>query len=57
MASDMGKVEKDGKERLDQYQLMRVLGSGAYGTVKMAVHRQTKQKVAIKFYPRFKLND
>lgn len=36
---------------------MRVLGSGAYGVVKLAQCRVTKKKVALKIYPKFKLND
>ena len=36
---------------------MRVLGSGAYGVVKLAQCRDTKKKVAMKIYPKFKLND
>jgi len=44
-------------QKLEEYAMIRVLGSGAYGTVKLAQHKKTKQKVAIKIYPRFKLND
>lgn len=42
---------------LEDYQLIRLLGSGAYATVKLATHKKNKQKVAIKIYPKYKLND
>lgn len=43
--------------KLEDYQLVRLLGSGAYATVKLGQHKKTKQKVAIKIYPKYKLND
>jgi serine/threonine protein kinase len=36
---------------------MRTLGSGAYATVKLAAQKSTKKKVAMKIYPKYKLND
>jgi 5'-AMP-activated protein kinase catalytic alpha subunit len=36
---------------------MRVLGSGAYATVKLATQKSTKKKVAMKIYPKYKLDD
>jgi serine/threonine protein kinase len=33
------------------------LGSGAYATVKLGQQKDTKRKVAMKIYPKFKLND
>ncbi len=36
---------------------MRLLGSGAYATVKLGQNKKSKQKVAIKIYPKYKLND
>ncbi len=36
---------------------MRALGSGAYATVKLATQKSTKKKVAMKIYPKYKLND
>ena len=36
---------------------MRTLGSGAYATVKLATQKSTKKKVAMKIYPKYKLND
>ena len=37
--------------------MVRHLGSGAYANVKLAQHKKTKLKVAIKIYPKYKLND
>jgi serine/threonine protein kinase len=37
--------------------LIKHLGQGAYATVKLAQHRRTKVKYAIKIYPKYKLND
>jgi hypothetical protein len=45
------------QNRLEDYQLVRLLGSGAYATVKLGQNKKTKQKVAIKIYPKYKLND
>ena len=43
--------------KLDDFIIIRHLGSGAYANVKLAQNRKTKQKVAIKIYPKYKLND
>ena len=48
---------KDQSFKLEDYVIIRVLGSGAYATVKLATHKPTKKKVAMKIYPKFKLND
>ena len=45
------------QNKLDDYQLVRLLGSGAYATVKLGQNKRTKQKVAVKIYPKYKLND
>mmetsp|Transcript_18569 Transcript_18569/g.31763 ORF Transcript_18569/g.31763 Transcript_18569/m.31763 type:complete len:262 (-) Transcript_18569:26-811(-) len=37
--------------------MIRLLGQGAYAQVKLAQHKRTKQRVAIKIYPKYKLND
>lgn len=37
--------------------MVRHLGSGAYANVKLAQHKKSKGKVAIKIYLKFKLND
>jgi serine/threonine protein kinase len=34
-----------------------LLGQGAYAQVKLAQNKTTKQRVAIKIYPKYKLND
>ena len=34
---------------LDDYELVRDLGEGGFGAVKLGRHRETKQEVAIKF--------
>lgn len=43
--------------KIEDYQMIRHLGSGAYATVKLGQNKKTKQKVAIKIYPKYKLND
>jgi serine/threonine protein kinase len=43
--------------KLEDYLIVRHLGSGAYANVKLAQHKKTKLKVAIKIYPKYKLND
>ena len=42
---------------LDDFRIQRVLGSGAYATVKLAVHERSKKKFALKIYPAQKLQD
>lgn len=37
--------------------MVRHLGQGAYATVKLAQHKKTKSKFAIKIYAKYKLND
>jgi len=34
-----------------------MLGQGAYAHVKLAQHKSSKKRVAMKIYPKFKLND
>lgn len=41
--------------RLDQYSIQRTLGEGSFGKVKLAVHKSTGQKVALKIISRKKL--
>ena len=41
--------------RLDQYTIVRTLGEGSFGKVKLAVHKSTGQKVALKIISRKKL--
>jgi serine/threonine protein kinase len=41
----------------DNYSLLGVLGKGSYGEVRLAIHKLTKQKVAVKTLARAKLSD
>ncbi|KJR82809.1 carbon catabolite-derepressing protein kinase [Sporothrix schenckii 1099-18] len=41
--------------RLDQYNVVRTLGEGSFGKVKLAIHKSTGQKVALKIISRKKL--
>lgn len=49
--------DKDAKKKLDEYQIIRMLGQGGCAQVKLAQHKESKQRVAIKIYQRSKLND
>jgi carbon catabolite-derepressing protein kinase len=42
-------------DRIGQYNIVRTLGEGSFGKVKLAVHRVTGQKVALKIIARRKL--
>lgn len=44
-----------GMERLGQYSVLKTLGEGSFGKVKLAVHSSTGQKVALKIISRRKL--
>jgi len=44
-----------GLERLGQYNVLRTLGEGSFGKVKLAIHIATGQKVALKIISRRKL--
>lgn len=50
-------MDKEAQEKLSKYQIIRLLGTGAYAQVKLAQNKETKQRVAIKIYPKYKLND
>ncbi|KAJ1616691.1 hypothetical protein T492DRAFT_529639 [Pavlovales sp. CCMP2436] len=39
------------------FKLGRTLGTGAFGKVKLGVHNQTKERIAVKVVPREKLQD
>ena len=41
--------------RLDQYTLLKTLGEGSFGKVKLAIHKSSGQKVALKIISRRKL--
>lgn len=42
-------------QRLGQYHILKTLGEGSFGKVKLAVHQTTGQKVALKIISRKKL--
>ncbi len=48
-------VQKTGTHRLDQYEIIKTLGEGSFGKVKLAVHKVSGQKVALKIISRRKL--
>ncbi len=41
---------------LEDFKINRQLGSGAYAQVKLATHERTKVRVALKMYPKSKVN-
>lgn len=45
------------RNKLEDYIMIRHLGSGAYANVKLAQDKKSKNKVAIKIYAKYKLND
>jgi carbon catabolite-derepressing protein kinase len=47
--------QSKGLERLGQYQILKTLGEGSFGKVKLAIHSSTGQKVALKIISRRKL--
>eukprot|EP00347_Sterkiella_histriomuscorum_P019679 403340700 len=57
LRKQMSSAEELNINKIEDYQLIRLLGSGAYATVKLGQNKKTKQKVAIKIYPKYKLND
>lgn len=42
-------------QRLGQYNIVKTLGEGSFGKVKLAIHQYTGQKVALKIINRKKL--
>ena len=50
-------MDATAKKKIAEYEMKKILGKGAYAVVKLAEHKKTKRKVAIKIYPKFKLND
>jgi carbon catabolite-derepressing protein kinase len=47
--------QKKAEQRIGQYQVLKTLGEGSFGKVKLAVHRITNQQVALKIIARKKL--
>jgi carbon catabolite-derepressing protein kinase len=43
------------QQRLNQYTILRTLGEGSFGKVKLAIHKTSGQKVALKIINRKKL--
>jgi carbon catabolite-derepressing protein kinase len=43
------------EQRIGAYNIVKTLGEGSFGKVKLAVHRGTGQRVALKIIPRKKL--
>ena len=43
--------------RIEDYQMGKELGKGAYAIVKNALHKPSKLKIAIKIYDKYKLHD
>lgn len=52
-SSSSDKVKSD--HRIGQYNVIKTLGEGSFGKVKLAVHRSTGQQVALKIISRKKL--
>jgi tRNA A-37 threonylcarbamoyl transferase component Bud32 len=47
----------ENKLHVENYKLDKVLGQGSYAVVRLAIDKETNEKVAIKTYEKFKLND
>ena len=47
----------ENKLNVENYKLDKVLGQGSYAVVRLAIDKETNEKVAIKTYEKFKLND
>jgi carbon catabolite-derepressing protein kinase len=47
--------QKKAEQRIGAYQIIRTLGEGSFGKVKLANHRVTNQQVALKIIARKKL--
>ena len=45
------------KDELSQYEITETLGKGAYGLVKLATHKRTNEKFAVKIYEKSRLTD
>lgn len=47
--------QKKAEQRVGAYQIIKTLGKGSFGKVKLAVHRVTNQQVALKIIARKRL--
>ena len=54
-ATQQSAPQKKTEQRIGAYQIIRTLGEGSFGKVKLAVHRVTNQQVALKIIARKKL--
>ena len=57
MNSNSNLTSKNKINKLEKYNIGKVLGKGAYATVKLIVNRLTNEKFAMKIYEKSKLND
>ncbi|KAI5860297.1 Pkinase-domain-containing protein [Durotheca rogersii] len=55
LISDQSREKSKTDQRVGAYNIIRTLGEGSFGKVKLAVHRSTGQKVALKIIARKKL--
>jgi len=49
--------QMNNEQCLDMYRFERILGQGSYAVVKLAVDKNTNEKVAIKTYEKLRLSD
>lgn len=54
-STEQPQPQKKAEQRIGAYQIIRTLGEGSFGKVKLAVHRVTNQQVALKIIARKKL--
>lgn len=54
-AADQAPPQKKAEQRIGAYHIIRTLGEGSFGKVKLATHRVTNQQVALKIIARKKL--
>ncbi|KDN42150.1 hypothetical protein RSAG8_07008, partial [Rhizoctonia solani AG-8 WAC10335] len=47
----------DGRKRLGEYQVLKNIGEGAFGHVKLAIHSLTGQKVALKYFSKARIKN
>jgi len=47
----------DSKMNVENYHMEKIIGQGSYAVVRLATDKNTNEKVAIKTYEKFKLND